>query len=182
MKDYYQILSIDHTANAEEIKKAYRKLALQYHPDINPNPGDAELFILINEAYRILSDEDSKRRYDINYKYGLETREIIVKEDKYRAGDGRKYGTAYKYPKQAPRPPKENENFFKINRRMNTFMFFVMLILGLCAIYASVRDLFAGSLEDKTPYTGLAFGLSFTSLLIYGFWYYYYKKHSDEEK
>jgi curved DNA-binding protein CbpA len=180
LKDYYKILSIDHTANAEEIKKAYRKLALQYHPDINNTAMAAELFVQINEAYQVLSNEDSKRRYDINYKYGLETRELFVKEDKYRSGDGRKYGTAYKYPNQPPRKPKEDENFFKANRRMNTVMFYILLVLGLSAIYASVRDLFAGSLEDKSPFTGLAFGLSFTSLLIYGFWYYYYKKHKED--
>src|SRR5665213_300727 len=180
MKDYYKILSIDHTANSDEIKKAYRKLALQYHPDINTDSVAADLFVQINEAYRILSNEDSKRRYDINYKYGLETREIFVKEDKYRQGDGRKYGTAYKYPKQPPRPPGEDENFFKTNRRMNTVMFYVLLIIGLCAIYASIRDLFAGNMVDKSSFTGLAFGLSFTSLLIYGFWYYYYKNHKED--
>ena len=107
LKDYYKILSIDSTANAEDIKKAYRKLALKYHPDINKSAMANDNFMLINEAYQVLSNEQTRKRYDINLKYGLETPELIIKHDKYREGDGKKYGTAYKYPKQPPRASKQ---------------------------------------------------------------------------
>ncbi len=59
--DYYEILEIHKTSGKEEIKKAYRKMALKYHPDRNPNDKQAEeMFKRINEAYEVLSD-DSKR-------------------------------------------------------------------------------------------------------------------------
>ncbi|MBX3048457.1 MAG: J domain-containing protein [Anaerolineales bacterium] len=64
-KDYYQILGVERGANQDEIKKAYRKLALQYHPDHNPNDKTAEdKFKDINEAYQVLSDADKRAHYD----------------------------------------------------------------------------------------------------------------------
>ena len=56
-RDYYEILGVSRDADETELKKAYRKLAKQYHPDMNPNDKDAEAkFKEINEAYAVLSD------------------------------------------------------------------------------------------------------------------------------
>jgi curved DNA-binding protein len=64
-KDYYKILGVDRKASEEDIKRAYRKLALQYHPDRNPGDKKAEeKFKEINEAYQVLSDPDKRARYD----------------------------------------------------------------------------------------------------------------------
>ncbi len=64
-KDYYQALGVSRTAGADEIKKAYRKLALKYHPDRNPGDKTAEdKFKDINEAYQVLSDPTKRQRYD----------------------------------------------------------------------------------------------------------------------
>lgn len=64
-KDYYQILGVDKTASADDIKKAYRKLARQYHPDLNPdNKAAEETFKTINEAYEVLSDPENRQKYD----------------------------------------------------------------------------------------------------------------------
>ncbi|PHZ16715.1 DnaJ-domain-containing protein [Rhizopus microsporus ATCC 52813] len=62
--DYYKILELDSNCSEEDIKKAYRKLALKYHPDKNREPGAAEKFKAISEAYQILSDPEKRRIYD----------------------------------------------------------------------------------------------------------------------
>lgn len=64
-KDYYKILGVERKASADDIRKAYRKLALKYHPDRNPGDKAAEeRFKDINEAYQVLSDSDKRARYD----------------------------------------------------------------------------------------------------------------------
>jgi molecular chaperone DnaJ len=64
-QDYYQILGLDRTAGTNDIKSAYRKLAREYHPDVNrDNPEAEERFKEINEAYEVLSDPEKRRRYD----------------------------------------------------------------------------------------------------------------------
>lgn len=72
-RDYYSTLGLAPDSSAEEIKKAYRKLAMQYHPDTNGgNPEGEERLKGINEAYQILGDEKKRRRYDLQYRQPFE--------------------------------------------------------------------------------------------------------------
>src|SRR2546425_11483662 len=70
-QDYYQVLGVSETASVAEIKKAFRRLAKQHHPDRNPNnPQAAERFKEINEAHDVLSDPDKRKKYDQLRRYG----------------------------------------------------------------------------------------------------------------
>ena len=100
--DYYQILEVSRTASAEEIKKAFRKLARKYHPDVNPgNKGAEEKFKQLNAAFEVLSDERKRKLYD---EFGAEAAKFGFDEKKaeqyraYRAaasaGGGRPFGGA----------------------------------------------------------------------------------------
>ena len=64
-RDYYEVLGVSKGASEDEIKKAYKKLARKYHPDMNPGDKEAEeKFKEVNEANEVLSDADKKARYD----------------------------------------------------------------------------------------------------------------------
>ena len=71
-RDYYQTLGLTLEASEQDIKKAYRKLAMQYHPDRNGgDPESEERLKVINEAYHILGNEEKRRRYDLFYRQPL---------------------------------------------------------------------------------------------------------------
>ncbi len=84
-RDYYEILGVPRNASKEEIKAAYRRLAMQYHPDRNKSPDAAEKFKEISEAYAVLSDDEKRRQYDMFGHAGLEGR--YTPEDIFRGVD-----------------------------------------------------------------------------------------------
>lgn len=91
--DYYKILGIDKNASAEDIKKAYRKLARKYHPDVNPGDKEAERkFKEINEANEVLSHPDNREKYD---KYG----------------EHWKHGEEYEKARQHQRQSQQSKNY-----------------------------------------------------------------------
>jgi len=73
-RDYYEILGVDRSATRDQIKQAYRKLALKYHPDRNKEAGAEELFKEIAEAYAVFSDDIKRREYDVTGHAGISER------------------------------------------------------------------------------------------------------------
>src|SRR5580692_10389311 len=71
--DFYQILGVPRDASQEDIQRAYRKLARTYHPDVNHDPGAEDRFKEVSEAYDVLSDPQTRRRYDA---FGRDFRQV----------------------------------------------------------------------------------------------------------
>lgn len=88
--DYYSILGVDKNATQEDIKKAYRRLARKYHPDLNPDNASAkEKFQQINEANEVLSDPDKRKKYDEYGEHWKHADEFKAQQEAYaRAGNG----------------------------------------------------------------------------------------------
>jgi len=87
-RDYYEVLGVEKGASAEEIKKAYRKSAMKYHPDRNPGDKEAEeKFKELGEAYEVLSNDDKRQRYD---QFGF-----AGVDPNYGAGEGGAYGGGF---------------------------------------------------------------------------------------
>ena len=98
--DYYQTLGVDRSADEKQLKKAFRKLARKYHPDVAPNDAEAEKkFKAINEAYAVLSDPEKRKKYD---KYGkdweqAEAFEQARQQQGFGGGGGNPFGGQYTY-------------------------------------------------------------------------------------
>lgn len=96
--DYYKLLEIDRSASKADIKKAYRKLARKYHPDLNPNDKEAQTkFQQINEAHEVLSDPEKRKKYD---EYGKDWKhadqfEEAKKQQAASGGFGGGYGGGF---------------------------------------------------------------------------------------
>jgi len=105
-KDFYRLLGVARDASQDDIQRAYRKLARQYHPDVNADPAAEERFKDVSEAYDVLSDPQTRRRYDA---FGPDFRQVPpdVDPDAFRrgratagaaAGSGRAGGGGFSFP------------------------------------------------------------------------------------
>ena len=89
-RDFYDILGVPRNASQDDIQRAYRRLAREYHPDVNHDPGAEERFKEASEAYDVLSDPQTRRRYDA---FGRDFRQVPEDVDpdawaRSRAGAG----------------------------------------------------------------------------------------------
>jgi curved DNA-binding protein CbpA len=144
--NYYKLLDIPSSAMLADIKKAYRLKAKLFHPDVNSSPKAHEIFILVNEAYATLSDENKRYMYDLKLKFVNKPEpEVTVPRDKRygtRTQENFHYDWASNYN---ARPKKKQEGFFVITPVVHNLFFgigmffgFLMIVMPIYAIFMDV--------------------------------------------
>lgn len=106
-KDYYTVLELSRSATAQEIKKSYRRLARQYHPDVNPEASARERFKAISEAYEVLGDPERRKLYD----QGHIDKSWFEKQNFSHIQDIFKQSEAFRQEKSTPPPKKKSGGF-----------------------------------------------------------------------
>ncbi|MEI8203768.1 MAG: J domain-containing protein [Bacteroidota bacterium] len=162
MLNYYNILGIHHTALPVEIKKAYRQKAKLHHPDISNSMFAKENFQLIQEAYRVLINEKTRRLYDFKFR-----------DDK---SNYKKYGTSIRnpsYQRQTYKAKVEVEVKGEVEvevevERKDKMLFYSLILLGCLSVLFGLYDLFFKEWEGLSNVSGLMFGLAFLIILIRG--------------
>lgn len=133
MKDYYGILGVRTGAGAAEIKRAYRLLAVRYHPDKNPAPEAEAIFKEINEAYDVLSDPLKKQQYD--YRSQSSFQEIYVERAQEQQNDNPRYRRKRPaYYKPVENKPTLNDLIQSYHSRMIWVNYMAIIVLTLLAI------------------------------------------------
>ncbi len=131
MKDYYQILRISRNASAEEIKRAYRRLAIVFHPDKNRSAESSSLFQEINEAHEVLGDPEKRARYDRLLNASFSSAPVDVPPQQWHRDP------AYRRRQQAgykPRPPQPSERLLMMAHFLKYLRVISLVGLGYCGI------------------------------------------------
>lgn len=129
MKDYYQILRISRQASGDEIKRAYRRLAVVFHPDKNQSEESSALFQEINEAHEVLADPDKRWRYDQLLSSAFTTDTTTTTKPWHRdPAYRRKYQPGYKPPAPAP-----SERLLMMVHFLKYFRLISFIGIGWCA-------------------------------------------------
>lgn len=176
----YSILGVSHTAPAQEIKLAYKRLALKYHPD--RNPGDAraeELFKIVNAAYQTLSNPNKRARYDLRLQYLREQRQAIQQHQPY-------YNPRYRQTRQ-PAPvseryyqniPRREERRFGRKDLYITLGFFAFMFV-FSVLLKSTMDYITGEDRYKTALSYIEHGKYSSAHSLLTDAIYFRPKHAD---
>jgi curved DNA-binding protein CbpA len=186
IKDHYKTLDIPKESSLEMIKKAYRNLALKWHPDINKGADAHEKFIEINEAYLILSDIEAKQKYDYEYDNYIKATENDFESEESNRSQTYEYSTYLdsnlnnwsktarkQAEKYASMSFKEFSNLMKQVIKETSVQGFTAIIYAISGILGAnaVFSLIIGLTDSKPEKIGLAFvfiiisivGFTFTS-------------------
>lgn len=142
--NYYKLLEINSTAPADEIKKAYRAKAKVLHPDVNSSPKAHEYFILINEAYEVLIDENKRYFYDLKLKHRTAPQPGRTRHTTQQQAKETQFHYDWASIYNARKKPASN-GFFTLTPLVHNLFFsfgmfvgFLFIILPLYAIYLQV--------------------------------------------
>jgi hypothetical protein len=157
--DYYQILGVSQQSDIVEIRKAFRKKAKQFHPDVNNNPFARNEFQKINEAYQVLQDEEKRKLYDLRLINGFPVQTIH-----YRPGNVRYRAKGDKYAHYRSKTEAEKK-FDLLNKIIDITLFVVVFCLGSFSFLYGLYRLYVKRDENIDPFPGIIMGITFIGIL-----------------
>jgi len=165
--NYYQILGVSFNASEEELKTAYRELAKQYHPDVNPSRDTLKYFQLISLAYDVLSDPIKRKKYDLILRYGSERKPAEEEKPKHRDPKYRpKSGAFSAYDHIRRKKPKKLD---KKTMMVVRLFFGIMAFIGLMVLVFAFTDIQSDNQETyDRGVNGFIFSGVLLGLLILG--------------
>lgn len=164
VKDYYRILELLPNASLNDIKKAYKKLALKYHPDSHSGLKDANTFIEVTEAYEVLSDPIKRREYDELYFNNVHTSISILSKQKNWEDFGREKATQY-----SALNLKEFSKRLEVELKLNVQYFPRIYFIGFLIVISVYMLASVPTLFKKDTAIGI---ISILLILVMGFWAY----------
>lgn len=162
MPDYYSILELEPGAGVSEIKRAYRKLAKEFHPDVNLLPGATEKFVLINEAYEYLihklqfEEQSGRRRSTPNAKSEAQTvidEWLMAERERIRARAQRHAGMKYRNFKKT-RIYRESDDTF--TNRLAIFSLFLGIFIMVGSVIGTINNYNENPYQMTKSYIGSA--------------------------
>lgn len=149
--DYYKILEVNRDATLEEIKQAYRAKAKLVHPDVNDSPKAHELFIIINDAYDVLSDRRKRLLHDVKLDYASVTKAEAIKRRQYYGASSKNNSTAtsnfnYNWKDYQPKEKTDLDYFKK-----SPFIYNAFFISGMFSGFIIVFVVVFGTIDKLWP-------------------------------
>lgn len=164
--DYYIILGIHKSASAEEIKKAYRQQAKQFHPDVSSDALATAKFQLLNEAYHVLINNRKKRIYDYKLRNQINFNRSRVKSYSSQPYSYYNHYTRPKYYSSGKSKEYKDDAYKK--KILDKILFYSLLVIGFIGILFGIFDIFYKEWMGLDNFNGIFFSMCFTFLLIYG--------------
>jgi curved DNA-binding protein CbpA len=157
--DYYQILDVTRFADLDEIRKAFRKKAMQFHPDINNDPRAKIEFLKINEAYQVLQDDEKRKLYDLRLVNGFPPQVVYYRpaQTRYRA-----YGDKYAHYRSQREARKV---YRRADKLFDYALLLTLLFLGSFSLLYGIYRLWIEEAEFIDPYPGIIMGSVFIGIL-----------------
>ncbi len=172
MRDFYQILNVPYAANADEIRKAYKAMALKYHPDWNNEPGAKLQFINIHEAYEILGNEKKRLAYNMMF-----IRHLNIDNGKFAEWEKEANAQAEHYAQMSYKTYIEDvyNTINSIEEMEQTAFRWVVMFAGLAVLLTCAIVLGLSFYKVATENKPIEFSLLFSWLLLFAFGFLGYK-------
>lgn len=188
MKNYFAILGLASDASEDDIKRAYRKQARTWHPDVNPDPGATARFVEINEAYEFLSDASLRKAYEWKHSNAAaDFDERVRREAVYRMWmadqQARSRDRAHHHAAM-PFDQFEKSAIYRTAMHLSRMYNYIFLGAGACMIFLPVLSYLLQDPnlpeDDRITFAGILFPMAVGGLFVYGIYYFLFKLNHEE--